>query len=302
MKKEYTDDIFKAQFATYNRLSSIVELLEPIVGMRGGMYWICKDRDNKFFMDLKLKNMVAGTEIAEKQEVFRKYANIDTIQKLWVDMIKYYNYYHVINREHIRAILSFSKILFKWNKEDLEDMLSNNYDERMEYKALFEGLECLYQKNFYKFKRMLGELIFRLGNLGEYALYSMSEGKIEDKNFTNDFSLYIEVVSDPYKQIQMETIFNLLFKDSDTLRFDYLDLEIKLLVMNDLYNSSLDFDDIIDDVMISHEVDSDIELAKKFDVSVDTIKFVKNVYEAMPEKIIKMEKNIKISIYCPLSF
>lgn len=190
----------------------------------------------------KLENMIAGTEIAEKQEVFRKYANIDTIQKLWVDMIKYYNDYHVINREHIRAILNFSKILFKWNKKDLEDILNKDHEKRIEYKALFEGLECLYQKNFYKFKRMLGELIFRLENLEEYPLYSMSEDKIEDKNFTNDFSLYIEVVSDPYKQIQMETIFNLLFKDSDTLGFEYLDLEVKLIVMNDLYNGSLDFD------------------------------------------------------------
>lgn len=50
IEKEYTDDIFKAQFATYNRLFSIVELLEPIVGMRGGMYWICKDRDDKLII------------------------------------------------------------------------------------------------------------------------------------------------------------------------------------------------------------------------------------------------------------
>ncbi|MBS6535855.1 hypothetical protein [Peptoniphilus harei] len=201
-------------------------------------------------MDLRLKNMVAGTEIAEKQEVFRKYANIDTIQKLWVDMVKYYNEYHEISREHLRSILNFSKILFKWDNKDLEDILNKEYEERMEYKALFEGLECLYQKDFYKFKRILGELISGLGNLGEYALYSMSEGKIEDKNFTNDFGLYIEVVSDPYKQIQMETIFNLLFKDSDTLGFDYLDLEVKLLVMNDLYNGSLDFDEFYEDLNI----------------------------------------------------
>ena len=201
-------------------------------------------------MDLRLKNMVAGTEIAEKQEVFRKYANIDTIQKLWVDMVKYYNEYHEISREHLRSILNFSKILFKWDNKDLEDILNKEYEERMEYKALFEGLECLYQKDFYKFKRILGELISGLGNLGEYALYSMSEGKIEDENFTNDFGLYIEVVSDPYKQIQMETIFNLLFKDSDTLGFDYLDLEVKLLVMNDLYNGSLDFDEFYEDLNI----------------------------------------------------
>lgn len=201
-------------------------------------------------MDLKLKNMVAGTEIAEKQEVFRKYANVDTIQKLWIDMLKYYDDYHVISKEHLRAILSFSKILFKWDKKDLEDILNKDYEDRMEYKALFEGLECLYQKDFYKFKRILGELIFRLGNLGEYALYSMSEGKIEDKNFTNDFGLYIEVVSDPYKQIQMETIFNLLFKDIDTLGFEYLDLEVKLIVMNDLYNGYLNFDELYEDLDI----------------------------------------------------
>ena len=50
IEKEYTDDIFKAKFATYNRLFNIVELLEPIVGMRGGMYWICKDRDDKLLI------------------------------------------------------------------------------------------------------------------------------------------------------------------------------------------------------------------------------------------------------------
>lgn len=231
-------------------------------------------------MDSRLKNMVAGTEIAEKQEVFREYANIDTIQKLWVDMIKYYNDYHVINIEHIRAILSFSKILFKWNKKDLEDILNRDHEKRMEYKALFEGLECLYQKDFYKFKRILGELISRLGNLGEYALYSMSEGKIEDKNFTNDFSLYIEVVSDPYKQIQMETIFNLLFKDSDTLRFDYLDLEVKLLVMNDLYNSSLDFDEFYEYLNIGAREEIDLyfplfEEPLKIEITEDT-KFIKD--------------------------
>lgn len=99
-------------------------------------------------MDLKLKNMVVGTEIAEKQEVFRKYANVDTIQKLWIDMLKYYDDYHVISKEHLRAILSFSKILFKWDKKDLEDILNKDYEDRMEYKALFEGLECLYQKRF----------------------------------------------------------------------------------------------------------------------------------------------------------
>lgn len=194
-------------------------------------------------MDLRLKNMVAGTEIAEKQEVFREYANIDTIQKLWVDMVKYYNEYHEISREHLRSILNFSKILFKWDNKDLESIFNKEHEEREEYKALFEGLECLYQKKFYKFKRMLGELISRFENLEEYPLYSVAEGKIEDKNFTNDFGLYIEVVSDPYKQIQMETIFNLLFKDCDTLGFDYLDLEVKLLIMNDLYNGSLDFDE-----------------------------------------------------------
>ena len=194
-------------------------------------------------MDLRLKNMVAGTEIAEKQEVFREYANIDTIQKLWVDMVKYYNEYHEISREHLRSILNFSKILFKWDNKDLESIFNKEHEERVEYKALFEGLECLYQKKFYKFKRMLGELISRFENLEEYPLYSVAEGKIEDKNFTNDFGLYIEVVSDPYKQIQMETIFNLLFKDCDTLGFDYLDLEVKLLIMNDLYNGSLDFDE-----------------------------------------------------------
>lgn len=201
-------------------------------------------------MDLKLENMVAGTEVAEKQEVFRKYANIDTIHKLWVDMLKYYDNYHVISKEHIRAILSFSKILFKLDEKDLEDMLSKDYEDRMEYKALFEGLECLYQKDFYKFKRILGELISRLENLEEYPLYSVSEGKIEDKNFTNDFGLYIEVVSEPYKQLQMETIFNLLFKDSDTLEFDYLDLELKLIVMNSLYNDYLDFDEFYENLDI----------------------------------------------------
>lgn len=205
-------------------------------------------------MDLRLKNMVAGTEIAEKQEVFRKYANIDTIQKLWVDMIKYYNDYHIINREHIRAILSFSKILFKWNKKDFEDILNKDHEERMEYKALFEGLECLYQKNLYKFKRMLGELIFRLGNLGEYALYSMSEDKIEDKNFINDFRIYVEAVSDPHTQFQITTLFDFLFEDSDTLEFDYLDLEIKLIVMNELFekymNLDLNFDELYEDLDI----------------------------------------------------
>lgn len=191
----------------------------------------------------KLKNMLAGTEIAEKQEVFKNYASIGTIQKLWVDMLKFYNEYHEISREHLRAILNFSKILFKWDNKDLEDMLNKKYDERIEYKALFEGLECLYQKDFYKFKRILGELIFHLEYLEEYPLYSVSEGKIEDKNFTNDFGLYIEVVSVPYKQIKMETIFDFLFEDSDTLGFDYLDLELKLVVMNNLYNGYLEFSD-----------------------------------------------------------
>lgn len=216
-------------------------------------------------------------------------------------MSEYHKKYYQKNKDKIKGYQKEYRQKNKdkikeYQKEYNKEYYQNNKDKIKEYQTEYyqnnKDKIKEYQKNFYKFKRMLGELIFRLGNLGEYALYSMSEGKIEDKNFTNDFSLYIEVVSDPYKQIQMETIFNLLFKDSDTLRFDYLDLEIKLLVMNDLYNSSLDFDDIIDDVMISHEVDSDIELAKKFDVSVDTIKFVKNVYEAMPEKIIKMEKNI----------
>lgn len=198
----------------------------------------------------KLENMVAGTEIAENQEVFKNYANIDTVQKLWVDMIKYYNEYHEISKEHLRTILNFSKILFKWDNKDLEDMLNNKYEDRIEYKALFEGLECMYQKDFYKFKRILGELISRLENLEEYPLYSVSEGKIEDKNFTNDFGLYIEVVSEPYKQLQMETIFNLLFKDSDALEFDYLDLELKLIVMNNLYNDYLDFDEFYENLDI----------------------------------------------------
>lgn len=205
-------------------------------------------------MDLKLKNMVAGTEIAEKQEVFRKYANIDTIQKLWVDMLKYYDDYHVISKEHLRAILSFSKILFKWDKKDLEDILNKDYEDRMEYKALFEGLECLYQKNFYKFKRMLGELISRLENLEEYPLYSMSEGKIEDKNFINDFRIYVEAVSDPNTQFQITTLFDFLFEDSDTLGFDCLDLEIKLIIMNEFFekymNLDLDFDELYEDLDI----------------------------------------------------
>lgn len=198
-------------------------------------------------MNLKLENVVAGTEIAEKQEVFREYANIDTIEKLWVDMIKYFNDYHAISREHIRAILSFSKILFKWGKEDLEDMLNKEHEKRMEYKALFEGLECLYQKNFYKFKRILGELISHLENLEVYPLYYVSEGKIESNNFTNDFGLYIEIVSDSYKQVLMETLFNMLFKDSDTLGFDNLDLELKLFVMNNLYNECMYFDECYED-------------------------------------------------------
>ena len=205
-------------------------------------------------MDLRLKNMVAGTEIAEKQEVFRKYANIDTIQKLWVDMIKYYNEYHEISREHLRAILNFSKILFKWNKKDLEDILNKDHEKRMEYKALFEGLECLYQKNFYKFKRMLGELIFRIENLEEYPLYSVSEGKIEDKNFINDFRIYVEAVSDPNTQFQITTLFDFLFEDSDTLGFDYLDLELKLVVMNEFFekymNLDLNFDEFYEDLDI----------------------------------------------------
>lgn len=201
-------------------------------------------------MYLKLKNLVAGTEIAEKQEVFRNYANIDTIQKLWVDMLKFYNEYHEISKEHLRAILSLSKILFKWDNKDLEDMLNKKYEDRIEYKALFEGLECLYQKDFYKFKRILGELISRLENLEEYPLYSMSEGKIEDKNFTNDFRTYVEVVSVPYKQVKMETIFDFLFEDSDTLGFDYLDLELKLVVMNNLYNGYLEFSDFYESLDI----------------------------------------------------
>ena len=201
-------------------------------------------------MYLELKNLVAGTEIAEKQEVFRNYANIDTIQKLWVDMLKFYNEYHEISKEHLRAILSLSKILFKWDNKDLEDMLNKKYEDRIEYKALFEGLECLYQKDFYKFKRILGELISRLENLEEYPLYSMSEGKIEDKNFTNDFRTYVEVVSVPYKQVKMETIFDFLFEDSDTLGFDYLDLELKLVVMNNLYNGYLEFSDFYESLDI----------------------------------------------------
>lgn len=198
----------------------------------------------------KLENMVVGTEIAEEQEVFKNYANIDTIQRLWVDMIKYYNEYQEISKEHLRAILNFSKILFKWDKKDLEDMLNKKFDERIEYKALFEGLECLYQKDFYKFKRILGELISRLENLEEYPLYSVSEGKVEDKNFTNDFGLYIEVVSVPYKQVKMETIFDFLFEDGDTLGFDYLDLELKLVVMNNLYNGYLEFSDFYESLDI----------------------------------------------------
>lgn len=205
-------------------------------------------------MYLKLENMVAGTEIAEKQEVFRKYANIDTIHKLWVDMLKYYDDYHVISKEHLRAILSFSKILFKWDKKDLEDILNKDYEDRMEYKALFEGLECLYQKDFYKFKRMLGELISRLENLEEYPLYSMSEGKIEDKNFINDFRIYVEAVSDPNTQFQITTLFDFLFEDSDALGFDYLDLEIKLIIMNEFFekymNLDLNFDELYEDLDI----------------------------------------------------
>lgn len=205
-------------------------------------------------MYLKLKNMVAGTGIAEKQEVFRKYANIDTIHKLWVDMLKYYDDYHVISKEHLRAILSFSKILFKWDEKDLEDILNKDYEDRMEYKALFEGLECLYQKDFYKFKRMLGELISRLENLEEYPLYSMSEGKIEDKNFINDFRIYVEAVSDPNTQFQITTLFDFLFEDSDALGFDYLDLEIKLIIMNEFFekymNLDLNFDELYEDLDI----------------------------------------------------
>lgn len=205
-------------------------------------------------MDLILKNMVAGTEISEKQEAFRKHTNIDTIQKLWVDMIKFYNEYHEISKEHLRTILNFSKILFKWDNKDLEDMLNKKYDERIEYKALFEGLECLYQKDFYKFKRILGELIFRLENLEEYPLYSVSEGKIEDKNFINDFRIYVEAVSDPNTQFQITTIFDFLFEDSDTLGFDYLDLEIKLVVMNEFFekymNLDLNFDELYEDLDI----------------------------------------------------
>lgn len=228
----------------------------------------------------KLENMVAGTEIAEKQEVFKNYASIGTIQKLWVDMIKFYNDYQEISKEHLRAILNFSKILFKWNKKDLEDILNKEHEERMEYKALFEGLECLYQKDFYKFKRILGELVSCLENLEEYPLYSMSEGKIEDKNFTNDFGLYIEVVSEPYKQLQMETIFNLLFKNSDTLEFDYLDLELKLIVMNNLYNDYLDFDEFYETLDIGAREETSLyfplfEEPLKIKITEDT-KFVKD--------------------------
>ena len=235
-------------------------------------------------MDLRLKNMVAGTEIAEKQEVFRKYANIDTIQKLWVDMIKYYNEYHEISREHIRAILSFSKILFKWNKKDLEDILNKDHEERMEYKALFEGLECLYQKNFYKFRRMLGELISHLENLVEYPLYSMTEGRIEDKNFINDFRIYVEAVSDPNTQFQITTIFDFLFEDSDTLGFDYLDLEIKLIIMNEFFekymNLDLNFDELYEDLDICARGETSLyfplfEEPLKIEITEDT-KFIKD--------------------------
>lgn len=235
-------------------------------------------------MDLRLKNMVAGIEIAEKQEVFREYANIDTIQKLWVDMIKYYNDYHVINREHIRAILSFSKILFKWNKKDLEDILNKDHEERMEYKALFEGLECLYQKNFYKFRRMLGELISHLENLVEYPLYSMTEGRIEDKNFINDFRIYVEAVSDPNTQFQITTIFDFLFEDSDTLGFDYLDLEIKLIIMNEFFekymNLDLNFDELYEDLDICARGETSLyfplfEEPLKIEITEDT-KFIKD--------------------------
>lgn len=235
-------------------------------------------------MDLRLKNMAAGTEIAEKQEVFRKYANIDTIQKLWVDMIKYYNEYHEISREHIRAILSFSKILFKWNKKDLEDILNKDHEERMEYKALFEGLECLYQKNFYKFRRMLGELISHLENLVEYPLYSMTEGRIEDKNFINDFRIYVEAVSDPNTQFQITTIFDFLFEDSDTLGFDYLDLEIKLIIMNEFFekymNLDLNFDELYEDLDICARGETSLyfplfEEPLKIEITEDT-KFIKD--------------------------
>ena len=235
-------------------------------------------------MDLRLKNMAAGTEIAEKQEVFRKYANIDTIQKLWVDMIKYYNEYHEISREHIRAILSFSKILFKWNKKDLEDILNKDHEERMEYKALFEGLECLYQKNFYKFRRMLGELIYHLENLVEYPLYSMTEGRIEDKNFINDFRIYVEAVSDPNTQFQITTIFDFLFEDSDTLGFDYLDLEIKLIIMNEFFekymNLDLNFDELYEDLDICARGETSLyfplfEEPLKIEITEDT-KFIKD--------------------------
>lgn len=257
-------------------------------------------------MDLRLKNMVAETEIAEKQEIFRKYANIDTIQKLWVDMIKYYNEYHEISREHLRAILNFSKILFKWDNKDLEDILNKDHEERMEYKALFEGLECLYQKNFYKFKRMLGELIFRLENLEEYPLYSVSEGKIEDKNFINDFRIYVEAVSDPNTQFQITTLFDFLFEDSDTLGFDYLDLELKLVVMNEFFekymNLDLNFDELYEDLDIGAREETSLyfplfEEPLKIKITEDT-KFVKDSEERFTIlSIDDIEKEVSDALY-----
>lgn len=257
-------------------------------------------------MDLKLKNMAAGTEIAEKQEVFRKYANIDTIQKLWVDMLKYYNEYHEISREHLRAILNFSKILFKWDNKDLEDILNKDHEERMEYKDLFEGLECLYQKNFYKFKRMLGELIFRLENLEEYPLYSVSEGKIEDKNFINDFRIYVEAVSDPNTQFQITTLFDFLFEDSDTLGFDYLDLELKLVVMNEFFekymNLDLNFDELYEDLDIGAREETSLyfplfEEPLKIKITEDTT-FVKDSEERFTVlSIDDVEKEVSDALY-----
>ena len=98
-----------------------------------------------------------------------------------------------------------------------------------------------------------------------------------EKLSKNDYENYIKSVIGIEKDIVDENILNDIYQ-----RFMQDDQITSLL--------SSDFDDIIDDVMISHEVDSDIELAKKFDVSVDTIKFVKNVYEAMPEKIMTTEE------------